>query len=94
MAILQQCVLLASVAWRTFRRCTSATNLATHMGLLPDIERVWIAIDHNLFLWDYVDGCVDIDYALVHLGLTRPQSRAELFRRPTRRDHQRGSSET
>lgn len=34
----------------------SATNLATHMGLLPEIDRVWIAIDHNLFLWDYVDG--------------------------------------
>ena len=35
-----------------------ATNLATHMGLLPEIERVWIAIDHNLFLWDYTDGYV------------------------------------
>lgn len=35
---------------------SSATNLATHMGLLPEIDRVWIAIDHNLFLWDYVDG--------------------------------------
>ena len=38
--------------------CGVATNLATHMGLLPEIDRVWIAIDHNLFLWDYVDGCV------------------------------------
>ena len=28
------------------------------MGLLPEIERVWIAIDHNLFLWDYVEGYV------------------------------------
>lgn len=39
-------------------RLYSATDLATHMGLLPEIERVWIAIDHNLFLWDYVDGYV------------------------------------
>jgi len=28
------------------------------MGLLPEIERVWISIDHKLFLWDYVDGYV------------------------------------
>jgi hypothetical protein len=28
------------------------------MGLLSEIERVWVAIDHKLFLWDYVDGCV------------------------------------
>lgn len=28
------------------------------MGLFPEIDRVWIAIDRNLFLWDYVDGCV------------------------------------
>lgn len=28
------------------------------MGLLSAIERVWIAIDHKLFLWDYVEGCV------------------------------------
>lgn len=28
------------------------------MGLLPEIDRVWIAIDHNLFLWDYIDGYV------------------------------------
>lgn len=28
------------------------------MGLLSEIERVWVAIDHKLFLWDYVEGCV------------------------------------
>ena len=26
------------------------------MGLLPEIERAWIAIDHQLFLWDYNEG--------------------------------------
>ncbi|KAF8640990.1 hypothetical protein AX17_000635 [Amanita inopinata Kibby_2008] len=33
-----------------------STNVNSHMGLMPDIERVWISIDHKLFLWDYVDG--------------------------------------
>lgn len=31
-------------------------NVNSHMGLIPEIERVWISIDHKLFLWDYVDG--------------------------------------
>ncbi|KAK2461979.1 hypothetical protein APHAL10511_006442 [Amanita phalloides] len=33
-----------------------SANVNSHMGLIPDIERVWISIDHKLFLWDYVDG--------------------------------------
>ncbi|PFH50805.1 hypothetical protein AMATHDRAFT_75380 [Amanita thiersii Skay4041] len=33
-----------------------SANVNSHMGLMPDIERVWISIDHKLFLWDYVDG--------------------------------------
>lgn len=28
------------------------------MGLIPEIERVWISIDHKLFLWDYIEGYV------------------------------------
>ena len=36
----------------------AATNVTSHMGLMPEIARVWITIDHNLFLWDYVEGCV------------------------------------
>lgn len=28
------------------------------MGLLPEIERVWISIDHKLFLWDYIHRSV------------------------------------
>ncbi|KAH9487013.1 putative nucleoporin [Psilocybe cubensis] len=31
-------------------------NVTSHMGLMPEIERVWISIDHKLFLWDYNDG--------------------------------------
>lgn len=41
-----------------------ATNIQTHLGLLPDLERVWISIDSTLLLWDYVDGYV-IPYMLV-----------------------------
>lgn len=26
------------------------------MGLFPEIGRVWITIDHRLFLWNYSDG--------------------------------------
>lgn len=42
---------------RLTHECT-ATDLTTHMGLMPQIERVWVSIDHSLFLWDYIDGCV------------------------------------
>ncbi|KAI0374276.1 nucleoporin [Pilatotrama ljubarskyi] len=57
----------------------TSTNLATHMGLLPEIDRVWIAIDHNLFLWDYVDGqelssFVDQPDVITHVALVKPKS--------------------
>jgi nuclear pore complex protein Nup155 len=28
------------------------------MGIIPEIERVWITVDHQLILWDYVEGSV------------------------------------
>ena len=34
----------------------AAASVTTHMGLIPELERVWISIDHNLFLWDYTEG--------------------------------------
>ena len=43
----------------------AATKVTSHMGLMPEIERVWISIDHNLFLWDYVQGCVANDCIIV-----------------------------
>ncbi|OSD03533.1 nucleoporin [Trametes coccinea BRFM310] len=57
----------------------TSTNLATHMGLLPEIDRVWIAIDHNLFLWDYVDGqelssFTDQPDVITHVALVKPKS--------------------
>ncbi|KAL1952061.1 hypothetical protein VTO73DRAFT_1210 [Trametes versicolor] len=57
----------------------TSTNLATHMGLFPEIDRVWIAIDRNLFLWDYVDGqelssFVDQPDVITHVALVKPKS--------------------
>lgn len=40
------------------RSSNIAASVTTHMGLMPELERVWISIDHNLFLWDYMEGCV------------------------------------
>ena len=37
-----------------------AASVTTHMGLMPELERVWISIDHNLFLWDYMEGYVPL----------------------------------
>ncbi|KAI0094802.1 nucleoporin [Irpex rosettiformis] len=34
----------------------NTASVTTHMGLMPELERVWISIDHNLFLWDYMEG--------------------------------------
>ena len=36
----------------------AATQMQSHMGLLPQLERAWISIDSGLFLWDYIDGYV------------------------------------
>lgn len=26
------------------------------MGILPDIDRVWVTLNHRLYLWDYIEG--------------------------------------
>ncbi|KIK70905.1 hypothetical protein GYMLUDRAFT_32985 [Collybiopsis luxurians FD-317 M1] len=54
------------------------TNVNSHMGLIPEIERVWISIDHKLFLWDYNDSqeissFVDQPYVITHVGLVKPK---------------------
>ncbi|KAJ3721481.1 nucleoporin [Lentinula raphanica] len=56
----------------------SSTNVNSHMGLIPEIERVWISIDHKLFLWDYNDSqeissFVDQPYVITHVGLVKPK---------------------
>ena len=32
------------------------SSLNSYMGIIPELERVFITIDHSLFLWDYVEG--------------------------------------
>ncbi|KAJ4486039.1 nucleoporin, partial [Lentinula aciculospora] len=56
----------------------SSASVNSHMGLLPEIERVWISIDHKLFLWDYNDSqeissFVDQPYVITHVGLVKPK---------------------
>ena len=36
----------------------ASTN--SHMGIIPEIERVWISIEHKLLLWDYTEGYVHL----------------------------------
>ncbi|KAK0530039.1 hypothetical protein OC834_003460 [Tilletia horrida] len=58
----------------------ASTSANTHaaQGLFPEIERAWISIDNNLFLWDYLDGSNDAieyhrhaDYIIQAVGLVR-----------------------
>ena len=46
------------------------------MGLLPEIERVWISIDHNLFLWNYLAGFVSVALASSFVSNTRPTAKS------------------
>jgi hypothetical protein len=62
------------------------TSVTSHMGLMPELERAWISIDHKLFLWDYNDGWVAF-CALRNQTLTMLQAGTEFFRGPTRRYH-------
>ncbi len=41
-----------------FLTCTAGVKANSHMGIIPEIERVWISIEHKLLLWDYTEGCV------------------------------------
>ncbi|EAU93155.2 nucleoporin Nup157/170 [Coprinopsis cinerea okayama7 len=55
-----------------------SVNVTTNMGIMPEIERVWISIDHKLFLWDYNDGqeiasFVDQPDVITHVALVKPK---------------------
>ncbi|KAF9360346.1 hypothetical protein BGX34_007836 [Mortierella sp. NVP85] len=48
------------------------------MGLFPEIGRVWITIDHRLFLWNYTDGgnyepYEELDQIIVNVALVKPK---------------------
>ncbi|GAA5938722.1 uncharacterized protein JCM15063_004847 [Sporobolomyces koalae] len=54
----------------TQSRCT--------MGLLPEIERSWVTVDHRLLLWDWADGSSfstfeEFNDAIVGVALVRPR---------------------
>ncbi|KAJ7596975.1 nucleoporin [Mycena floridula] len=56
----------------------SSASVNSHMGLLPEIERVWISIDHKLFLWDYMEGqeissFTDQPAVITHVALVQPK---------------------
>ncbi|KAF8230634.1 nucleoporin [Tricholoma matsutake] len=55
-----------------------SASVTSHMGLMPDIERVWVSIDHKLFLWDYIDGqeissFVDQPDIITHVAIVKPK---------------------
>ncbi|PPQ62740.1 hypothetical protein CVT24_000434 [Panaeolus cyanescens] len=55
-----------------------SVNVTSHMGIMPEIERVWISIDHKLFLWDYNDGqeissFMDQPDVITHVALVKPK---------------------
>ncbi|KAK4336201.1 Nucleoporin NUP157 [Rhodotorula toruloides] len=54
----------------TQSRCT--------MGLLPEIERAWVTVDHRLLLWDWADGSSfstfeELTDVIVGVALVRPR---------------------
>ncbi|THH00942.1 hypothetical protein EW026_g1653 [Hermanssonia centrifuga] len=56
----------------------NTTSVTSHMGLMPEIERVWISIDNNLFLWDYLEGeelssFTDQPDVITHVALVKPK---------------------
>ncbi|KAF7796400.1 hypothetical protein EIP86_007577 [Pleurotus ostreatoroseus] len=56
----------------------NTVNVTSHMGLMPEIERVWISIDHNLFLWNYLEGeelssFTDQPDVITHVSLVKPK---------------------
>ncbi|KDR84906.1 hypothetical protein GALMADRAFT_233368 [Galerina marginata CBS 339.88] len=55
-----------------------SVNVTSHMGLMAEIERVWISIDHKLFLWDYNDGqeiasFMDQPDVITNVALVKPK---------------------
>ncbi|KAF7320066.1 Nucleoporin [Mycena kentingensis (nom. inval.)] len=56
----------------------NSTSVNSHMGLMPEIERAWISIDHKLFLWDYIEGqeissFVDQPNVITSVALVKPK---------------------
>ncbi|KAI0348539.1 nucleoporin [Trametopsis cervina] len=68
---------LISIPESLFQHYQSAI-VNTYMGLIPELERVWISIDHSLFLWDYMEGeelssFTDQSDIITHVALVKPK---------------------
>jgi hypothetical protein len=40
------------------------TQIASNMGILPEIHRVWVSIDNCLYLWNYLSSTEDFEKAI------------------------------
>ncbi|TFK57029.1 nucleoporin [Heliocybe sulcata] len=69
---------LLSIPDAIFQYYESASPIS-HMGIMPELDRVWITIDNKLFLWDYVEGqelssFVDQPDVISHVALVKPKA--------------------
>ncbi|THH08723.1 hypothetical protein EW145_g2498 [Phellinidium pouzarii] len=60
--------------WEHFQ----SSKFLCHMGIMTEIERAWIALDHKLFLWDYVEGqelssFIEQPDVITHVALVKPK---------------------
>ncbi|TFL06773.1 nucleoporin [Pterulicium gracile] len=56
----------------------NSASITSHMGIMAEIDRVWITIDHKLFLWDYIEGqdissFIDQPDVITHVALVKPK---------------------
>lgn len=54
------------------------TQSRCSMGLLPEIERAWVTVDHRLLLWDWSDGSSfstfeELNDVIVGVGIVKPK---------------------
>ncbi|KAM0752957.1 nucleoporin-domain-containing protein [Meredithblackwellia eburnea MCA 4105] len=83
-------VLPPNPAWAPFRKTRTVllpdrlfeehdlTQSRCSMGLLPEIERSWVTVDHRLLLWDWADGSSfstfeELTDVIVGVGLVKPR---------------------
>lgn len=60
--------------WEHFQ----TSKFVCHMGIMTEIERAWISLDHKLFLWDYVEGqelssFIEQPDVITHVAQVRPK---------------------
>ncbi|KAI5123612.1 hypothetical protein M0805_003428 [Coniferiporia weirii] len=60
--------------WEHFQ----SSKFVCHMGIMTEIERAWITLDHKLFLWDYIEGqelssFIEQPDVITHVALVKPK---------------------